>query len=65
MVKASKAAVLATFEPVVATLIGIGLYHEKLTWDICLGVALIIFNHWGRNVQRKMSAKLTRIPKQE
>ena len=65
MVKASKAAVLATFEPVVATLIGIGLYHEKLTWDICLGVALIIFNHWGRNVYRKMSAKLTRIPQQE
>ena len=50
MVKASKAAVLATFEPVVATLIGICLYHEKLTWDICLGVALIIFNHWGRNI---------------
>ena len=49
MVNASKAAVLATFEPVVATLIGIGLYHEKLTWDICLGVALIIFNHWGKS----------------
>ena len=49
-----KAAVMASTEPVVATLVGIVLYHEKLTLSGALGVilvvaAIVVLNTGARN----------------
>ena len=41
-VEASKAGILATIEPVVATLIGVFLFSEPLTWSSGLGVFLVL-----------------------
>lgn len=41
-IEASKAAILATVEPMVATLLGIAVYHEPLTLTGGLGVACIL-----------------------
>ena len=37
-----KASIMASIEPVVATLVGLGIYHEKLTALSALGVALVL-----------------------
>lgn len=41
-VENSKASIMATVEPVVATLIGVFLFHEKMTVTGVLGVALVL-----------------------
>lgn len=41
-VKAGTASVLASIEPVVATLIGVFIYHEILKWDVALGIVMIL-----------------------
>ena len=41
-VEASRAAILATVEPLVATLLGVAVFHEPLTLRIALGVLLIL-----------------------
>ena len=41
-VEASKAGIIATIEPLVATLIGVLVFSEPLTPTSCLGIALIL-----------------------
>jgi len=41
-VEAGKASIIATVEPVVATLVGIVLYHEGLSLAAALGIALVL-----------------------
>ena len=41
-VEASRAGILATIEPLVATLIGIIVFSEQLTWLSGLGIVLIL-----------------------
>ena len=40
--EASRAAVLVAVEPVAATLLGVLLYHERLGWQACAGIALVL-----------------------
>jgi len=40
--EAGKASIIATVEPVVATLVGIVLYHESLSFSAALGIALVL-----------------------
>lgn len=37
-----KASILATIEPITATLYGVLLYHEQLTWQSTLGIVLVL-----------------------
>ncbi len=41
-IEAGKASIIATVEPVVATLVGIVLYHEGLSFSAALGIALVL-----------------------
>jgi DME family drug/metabolite transporter len=41
-VEAGKAAVMATLEPVVASILGIILYHDDTTWTKILGILLVV-----------------------
>jgi drug/metabolite transporter (DMT)-like permease len=41
-VETGKAAIIASIEPVVATLIGVFVFHEKLTTGNILGIALVL-----------------------
>lgn len=54
-VEASKAAIMATVEPMVATILGIVIFHEKMSLPSAVGIALILFaililNNFGRKV---------------
>lgn len=54
-VEASKAAIMATVEPMVATILGIVIFHEKMSLPSAVGIALIllailILNNFGRKV---------------
>jgi len=42
VVEPSRAAILATVEPVVAAILGIMFFHEMMTWPKLLGIALIL-----------------------
>ena len=53
--EASKAAIMATVEPMVATILGIVIFHEKMSLPSAVGIALIllailILNNFGRKV---------------
>ena len=55
-VEASKAAIMATVEPMVATLIGIVAFGEKMSFMSAAGIVLIllailILNNFGRDQQ--------------
>ena len=40
--ESSRASILASLEPVVAALVGVTVFHERLGWDGLLGVALVL-----------------------
>lgn len=40
--ESSRASILASLEPVVAAVVGVVVFHEKLGWDTLLGIALVL-----------------------
>ena len=47
----SRAAQLATIEPVFAALLGVVLFSQRLSWTECLGVALVVISVVGMNLR--------------
>lgn len=49
----SRASIIASIEPVAATMLGVAAYHEKLTWNGILGIMLVLASIVISNVQSK------------
>ena len=47
----SRAAQLATIEPVFAALLGVVLFSQRLSWTECLGIALVVISVVGMNLR--------------
>lgn len=54
-IEASRAAILATIEPMVATLIGVVIFHEYMTLMSCMGIVCIITAIVVLNLRRPQS----------
>ena len=55
--EAGRASILASIEPVVATLIGFFLYKERLSWMTLLGVVLVLGSAIVVNLKVKNTEK--------
>ena len=62
-VEASKAGIIATLEPMVATIVGITCFAETLTLQSAIGIALILAAVILLNMRKKQRTIQTKIPK--
>lgn len=56
-----KASIIATVEPIVATIIGVAIYNEKITVSKLVGILLIIFSIVVLNIKVKNKKEYTKL----
>lgn len=56
-----KASIIATVEPIVATIIGVAIYNEKITVSKLVGIVLIIFSIVVLNIKVKNKKEYTKL----